>query len=177
VSSGRNGKDGKDGAAGRDGRDGKDIDATQTELFDVKDVESSLIPLEAGQVLTWDGQKWTNLYTRTSSTIGGGSGGGSSGGSGGGIEEAPVDGQQYARQDATWTVVQATGGGGGIEEAPQDGNYYVRANGAWVSLAEALQQLQDRIIDGGDFQTGEAQGDSDTISGGNFTTGETYESV
>ena len=43
VSSGRNGKDGKDGAAGRDGRDGKDIDATQTELFDLKDVGQSAL--------------------------------------------------------------------------------------------------------------------------------------
>ena len=30
-----------------------------------------------------------------------------------GIPEAPEDGQQYARQDAAWTVVTATGGGGG----------------------------------------------------------------
>ena len=32
------------------------------------------------------------------------------GSSGGGIPEAPVDGKQYGRQDATWTEV--TGGGG-----------------------------------------------------------------
>lgn len=36
------------------------------------------------------------------------SGTGSGGGSG--IPEAPVDGQQYARQDAAWTVVQSGGG-------------------------------------------------------------------
>ncbi len=32
---------------------------------------------------------------------------------GGGIEEAPVDGKQYARKDAGWSEVVATGGGGG----------------------------------------------------------------
>ena len=83
VSSGRNGKDGRDGVAGRDGRDGKDIDATQTELFDLKDVEQSRIPLKPGQVLTWDGEKWTNLYVRQSTTYVG-SGSGSGGGSGNG---------------------------------------------------------------------------------------------
>ena len=30
---------------------------------------------------------------------------------GGGIEEAPIDGKQYARQDETWTEVEASGGG------------------------------------------------------------------
>ena len=45
INSGRNGKDGQDGKDGADGRDGKDLDATQTELFDLKDVESSPIPL------------------------------------------------------------------------------------------------------------------------------------
>jgi hypothetical protein len=34
------------------------------------------------------------------------------GGGGGGIPEAPFDGQQYARQNAAWSVVAATGGGG-----------------------------------------------------------------
>jgi hypothetical protein len=31
----------------------------------------------------------------------------------GGIDDAPADGQQYARQDNTWTVVEAAGGSGG----------------------------------------------------------------
>ena len=76
VNSGRAGKDGKDGKDGADGRDGKDFEATQTELFDLKDVNPSLVPLEKGQVLTWDGTKWTNLYTRQSSWVTGGSGSG-----------------------------------------------------------------------------------------------------
>ena len=37
-------------------------------------------------------------------------GDGSQGGGTGGIPEAPVDGSQYGRQDAGWTIV---GGGGG----------------------------------------------------------------
>jgi hypothetical protein len=235
VGSGRNGKDGKDGAAGRDGRDGKDIDATQTELFDLKDVEQSQIALKPGQVLTWDGSKWTNLYVRQSTTYVGGGGSGSGGGGGngqinsdtitsdtppteredgkgalrdgdtwwksdtgaffvwyadgdsgqwveiengegggGGIPEAPIDGQQYARQDATWTVVQG-GSGGGIEEAPQDGNFYVRQDGQWIDLSAALSALNNRVIDGGDFQKGLSTGDDEVISGGNFTTGAPFD--
>ena len=42
----------------------------------------------------------------------------SGGGTGGGIEEAPIDGQQYARSDAAWEVV--TGGGGGGSTAWAD---------------------------------------------------------
>ena len=71
VTSGRAGKDGKDGKDGADGRDGKDIDATQTELFDLKDVSQSVLPMEKGQVLTWDGSKWTNLYVRQTMSAGG----------------------------------------------------------------------------------------------------------
>lgn len=53
-----------------------------------------------------------------------------SGGEGDGIPEAPIDGLQYARQDATWTVVQS--GGGGIPDAPSDGEVYGRQDGDWV---------------------------------------------
>ena len=82
VNSGRPGKDGergpegRPGAPGRDGRDGKDVLATEAHLDDLKDVEiSSAIPLEKGQVLTYDGVRWTNLYTRQMSTVSGGGGG------------------------------------------------------------------------------------------------------
>ena len=44
--------------------------------------------------------------------------GGGSGGSG--IEEAPVDGKQYARQDGDWTEVEASSGGGGPTPTPED---------------------------------------------------------
>ena len=55
------GPEGPAGKDGRDGRDGKDIDATETKLFDLADVESG-IKKEKGQVLTYDGEKWTNLF-------------------------------------------------------------------------------------------------------------------
>lgn len=72
---GKDGRDGKDGQDGKDGRDGKDIDATETELFDLKDVGQSVLPMEKGQVLTWDGNQWTNLYVRQVMSAGGAAGG------------------------------------------------------------------------------------------------------
>ena len=56
-----------------------------------------------------------------------------------------------------------------VEEAPQDGNYYVRQNGAWVNLTTALAAIEDRTIDGGDFETGLGSNDADIIDGGTFT--------
>lgn len=150
VSSGRPGKDGKDGQSGQDGRDGKDIDATQTELFDLKDVDESPLPLEKGQVLTWDGSKWTNLYIRTVTSIGGG-GGGNGGGSGG----------------------DGTSGTGGIEEAPLDGNYYVRSEGKWLNMVDVLDGLgymRSDVLDGGDFTNVITDATDDAVvDGGDFT--------
>jgi Chaperone of endosialidase len=40
------------------------------------------------------------------------SSGGGGGGGGSGIEDAPIDGKQYGRQDAAWTEVSTSGGGG-----------------------------------------------------------------
>ena len=74
ISSGRAGKNGKDGRDGVDGRDGKDLAATEAELFDLKDVDQSILPMEKGQVLTWDGAKWTNLYVRQTMSAGGAAG-------------------------------------------------------------------------------------------------------
>ena len=337
VQDGRDGIDGKDGLDGRDGRDGvdgrdgRDLDATETELFDLKDVGESLIPLKKGQVLTWDGNQWTNLFVPRMQTLfssggsgsgdgegviisetapetredgtplqegdqwwssltgimyvwyvdsdsgqwvqssggGGGSGGsttladlldtdtsgaldgyilvyngttgiweaqpnsGGGGGGGGGssqcdgildggnadngtangvdcissiddlgdvdtgtdapdigdaliwdgtnwvpgvsgeVEEAPQDGQQYARQDGEWEVVES--GSGDVEEAPMDNNFYVRQNGSWVNMIHALAALGvavDQLADGGNFTTGESSALNGVIyDGGNFTTG------
>lgn len=331
---GRDGKDGAPGAPGRDGTNGKDLEATEVELFDLKDVEPSL-EMEPGQVLTWDGSKWTNLYTRQSTFLSGGGrgdeegggepagpgkitvqeragadgapenpvvdvtklsfntnngfsvtdlgegealvnlgsafapwlvdgqqtlapegeepvefiagpgieittnpntypqqikitstgGGGEGGGSGGGncdgildggnadnggsngvfcpdpgIEEAPEDGQQYARQDGAWEVVEviieveeapedgqqyARQDGSwsviepidiDVQEAPMDGQFYVRQNGTWIDLRLALEALGvvvDESIDGGDFSTGYTTAGSNTVAdGGNLTTGQ-----
>lgn len=51
---------------------------------------------------------------------------------GGGIEEAPEDGKQYARQDATWTEVVP--GDSGIPEAPNDGLQYARQSEQWSTI-------------------------------------------
>lgn len=75
VTSGRPGKDGADGLPGAPGRDGRDIDATKTELEDLANVDE-IIAKERGQVLTWDGTRWTNLFVPKSSPAGGGGGGG-----------------------------------------------------------------------------------------------------
>lgn len=89
VRDGIDGKDGRDGVDGlpgpagrdgRDGRDGKDIEATETDLEDLANVESG-IAYEKGQVLTWDGTKWTNLFVRQVSTLLGGSSSGGGEGS------------------------------------------------------------------------------------------------
>ena len=95
---GRDGRDGKDGRDGLDGRPGKDLTATDTDLFDLNDAEQGIV-MEPGQVLTWDGNKWTNLFVRRSSTFIGGGGGGSQEE---GIEEAPIDGNYYVRKDGQW---------------------------------------------------------------------------
>ena len=182
VNSGRPGKDGKDGRDGANGRDGRDIEATQTELFDLKDVSESPIPLEKGQVLTWDGTKWTNLYVRTSTSVGGGGGGGGTSNVEvlNDLNDVTTDGVQggqflqYNSSSGQWEPVSITPGGG-ISEAPMDGNFYVRQNAQWINLKDALSQLGvpvDEPIDGGNFTTGFSAATSDTpADGGNFTAG------
>lgn len=69
VRDGRDGRDGKDGLDGRpgkdgrDGRDGKDLLATSAVLDDLIDVDiAKRIPLQKGQVLTYNGSDWENLH-------------------------------------------------------------------------------------------------------------------
>lgn len=189
VRDGRDGKDGrdgvdglpgKDGRDGIDGRDGKDLVATEAELFDLQDVEQG-IQMERGQVLTWDGTKWTNLYVRQTMSAGGAAGGGTSD-----VQvlndlddvttEGVQNGQflQYNSTADEWQPVTIAPGSG-IEEAPQDGNYYVRQDGAWVNLEAALTALgiggggSSEIIDGGNF-SGISPGA--TLEGGDFTSGQ-----
>ena len=47
--------------------------------------------------------------------------------------EAPMDGNQYARQNGTWTVVEP-----GISDSPSDGKQYARQNGAWTQVKAGL---------------------------------------
>lgn len=57
---GPQGLQGEIGPAGRDGRDGRDIEATETELGELKDV---FVPNpKVGHVLTWDGANWVALF-------------------------------------------------------------------------------------------------------------------
>ena len=70
VGSGKSGKDGFNGKDGRDGKDGKDLIATEADLEDLQNVETA-IPMERGQVLTWDGTKWTNLFVPRVMSAGG----------------------------------------------------------------------------------------------------------
>lgn len=78
VHSGRNGQDGKDGRDGVDGQDGRDLVATEVELEDLANVEEG-IAKSKGQVLTWDGSRWTNLHIPQVLSAGG-AGGESTGG-------------------------------------------------------------------------------------------------
>ena len=109
VGPGRPGKDGipgKDGRDGRDGRDGNDLIATNAELDDLKDVFTA--DAQRGQFLMFDGASWVARFVPQILRAGGAGG---------------------------------SGTGGGIEEAPLDGNYYVRQNGQWVNLVDALSDL------------------------------------
>ncbi|UAW01092.1 putative pectin lyase [Synechococcus T7-like virus S-TIP28] len=62
-----------------------------------------------GVTYEWDGAKWDSI---TAFPSGGSSGGGSTG-----ISEAPNDGQQYGRQNQSWTVIVPNSGGGSGEGA------------------------------------------------------------
>jgi hypothetical protein len=105
VHSGRNGQDGRDGRDGVDGRDGRDIEASGTDLFDLADAERG-IPLQRGQVLTWNGKEWTNLFVPQVWSVSAPSGGG--GGDGEGViisDTAPEtrdDGSALQEGDQWW---------------------------------------------------------------------------
>ena len=130
INSGRPGKDGRDGVDGLpgrdgrdgvDGRDGRDLIATDAELFDLKDVESG-IPLEKGQVLTWDGSEWTNLFVPQLVSVAGGGGGGNTSVI---ISDDPPterdDGSALGEGDLWWES--------------DTGVIYVYYNGAWVQIS------------------------------------------
>jgi hypothetical protein len=82
---------------------------------------------------------------------------------------APQDGEVLTWVDSNnrWEpqVIPASG----IPEAPLDGNYYVRQNGTWVNLADAIDALNGRVIDGGDIETGTSSGYDSIVDGGVVT--------
>jgi hypothetical protein len=155
VSSGRAGKDGANGRDGVDGRDGKDLVATEAELFDLQDVEQG-IQMERGQVLTWDGSKWTNLFIPQ--LLGGGGGGGT----GSGIEEAPLDGNYYVRSSGKWlNLVHVLDGLGYSRSNVLDGGDFT--NGT-------TDATDDAVLDGSDFTNGITGATDDAVlDGGNFS--------
>lgn len=102
----RDGEDGLDGLPGpqgvpgrdgTDGKDGKDLEATDTALEDLKNVEPG-IAYEKGQVLTWDGEKWTNLFIPQ--VMSAGRDGGGAGGSGSGLT---IDDVRLDAEDTTFS--------------------------------------------------------------------------
>ncbi|MGA0101322.1 MAG: hypothetical protein ACO3HF_04675, partial [Burkholderiaceae bacterium] len=114
VTSGRPGKDGQDGRDGADGRDGRDLVATEADLEDLQNVEEGIVK-EKGQVLTWDGSKWTNLFVPqiVSSISGKGGGGGTTINTLNDIGDvdvpSPPDGSMlaYDANTGTWIAVAA----------------------------------------------------------------------
>ena len=58
-----------------------------------------------------------------------------------------------------------------VEEAPLDGAYYVRQNGTWINEDEMLLFRYVINADGGDFETGESRGAFVTLDPGDFDTG------
>jgi hypothetical protein len=84
--------------------------ATAKALKDSHNVPS-VIPSTAGKVLTSDGTDWISSVPT------------------GGIEEAPIDGTPYSRQDADWVPTV-----GEVEEAPINGLQYGREDGAWTEV-------------------------------------------
>ena len=57
--------------------------------------------------------------------------------------EAPMDGNQYARQNGTWTVVEP-----GISDSPSDGKQYARQNGNWTPIESVEPGIPEAPIDG-----------------------------
>ena len=159
VNSGRNGRDGVDGRDGTPGRDGRDLIATDADLEDLGNVEEGLAK-EKGQVLTWDGTKWTNLFVPQFSTPG--AGGGGSGSGGGGIEEAPLDGNYYVRSNGAWlNLVHALDNLGYRRSNVLDGGDFT--NGT-------TDAIDDAVLDGGDFTNEITDATDDAVlDGGDFS--------
>ena len=61
--------------------------------------------------------------------------------------DAPKDGEYYARIDGAWSKIDPTGEGSGtgISDAPNDDNYYLRRNNAWSILGESDISLNDKL--------------------------------
>ena len=152
VNSGRQGEKGKDGRDGRDGRDGKDLVATDAELFDLKDVEEGL-PLNRGQVLTWDGSNWTNLYVPKVYPVVASGGGGGGEGENVIVSDTPPatreDGSALQEGDQWWS---STTGVMYIWYVDADSSQWVQSSGSdGGSGVRSLGDLSDVVLDPADL--------------------------
>jgi len=151
VNSGTPGEKGKDGRDGNDGRDGKDLVATNAELFDLKDVKEGL-PLSKGQVLTYDGSDWTNLYIpQVYPLVASGGGGGE--GENVIVSDTPPtireDGSDLQEGDQWWS---STTGVMYIWYVDADSSQWVQSSGSdGGSGVRSLGDLSDVTIDPADL--------------------------
>ena len=65
----------------------------------------------------------------------------------GGIEEAPIDGKQYARQDGDWSEVEATSGGGGEAQPPVAFNAQLKTPTELPNLVNSVVPLESINLD------------------------------
>lgn len=65
------------------------------------------------------------------------------------VEEAPVDGFEYARKDASWVLSSSANG---ILDAPADGIAYARQDNIWINIDERYKSVADANLDHQDLQ-------------------------
>jgi hypothetical protein len=80
---------------------------------------------DAGVNVQYDGTDWVELQT---------------GGGGGGLEDAPIDGKLYGRQDGAWVEVISSGGGGGGTETGEQ--IMIPLNAGWNSFGNNFSPLK-----------------------------------
>ena len=79
---------------------------------------------------------------------------------GGGIEEAPITGKQYGREDADWTEIIV------IEEAPIDTLTYGRKDAGWIAVTVSGVGIEEAPIDGTPYSRQDAGWVSASAGGG-----------
>ena len=177
VHSGTPGKDGRDG---KDGLDGRDAEVGEIDLFDLGDCDRGTA-LQKGQVLTWNGSGWTNLYVPQISAILGGGGSGDGEGSGSSTLANLLDTETtgaadgdiliYNASTGNWTAGPGEQGAQGVGVPPGGSTGQILAkvdgtdyNTAWVDAPTGSgcgggSSLPcDGILDGGNADDGTSDG-------------------
>jgi len=157
VRDGKDGNDGLDGAPGPrgkqglPGRDGRDLLATDSNLEDLQDVEM-VLAMEKGQVLTWDGTQWTNLYIPQLSSLASGGGGDGSGQ----VNSDTIVSEDEPTKRLNGDAVQT----GDSWFRPFDSTFYIYSQGAWnlVSGSGGTGTPCNGILDGGNADNGTSEG-------------------